>query len=72
MEDYKERMVKEYVELKEKYSKRHRIIVKHDAGTLEFKLDCPIEVLKAQKNIMGQYLNTLEIRAEIEKVDLPL
>ena len=72
MEDYKERMVKEYVELKEKYSKLHRIIVKHDAGTLEFKLDCPIEVLKAQKNIMGQYLNTLEIRAEIEKVDLPL
>lgn len=70
MDDYKIRMVKEYVELKEKYEKLHKMIVKYDAGILDFTPNCPIDILRKQKSIMGEYLNILEIRAEIENIDL--
>lgn len=60
----------EYHELKERYNKLHKMLVKYDAGTLEFKPTCPIELLRKQKATMGEYLNILEIRAEIEKVTL--
>lgn len=60
----------EYSELKERYNKLHKMLVKYDAGTLEFKPTCPIELLRKQKATMGEYLNILEIRAEIEKVTL--
>lgn len=58
----------EYKELKERYNKLHRMIVKYDAGTLDFKPTCPIDLLRRQKATMGEYLNILEIRAEIENV----
>lgn len=58
----------EYKGLKERYNKLHRMIVKYDAGTLDFKPTCPIDLLRRQKAIMGEYLNILEIRAEIENV----
>lgn len=70
MEAYKERMVTEYQELKDKYTKLHKMCVKHDAGKLDFELNCPIELLKEQKATMGKYLNILEIRAEIEGISL--
>ena len=70
MEDYKVRMIEEYRELKQRYNKLHSMIVKYEAGTLEFKPDCPIELLTKQKRIMGEYLHVLEVRAEIERVDL--
>ena len=60
----------EYSELKERYNKLHKMLVKYDAGALEFKPTCPIELLRKQKAVMGEYLNILEIRAEIEKVTL--
>ena len=60
----------EYSELKERYTKLHKMLVKYDAGTLEFNPTCPIELLRKQKATMGEYLNILEIRAEIEKVTL--
>ena len=58
----------EYKELKERHNKLHRMIVKYDAGTLDFKPTCPIDLLRRQKAIMGEYLNILEIRAEIENI----
>ena len=58
----------EYKQLKDRYNKLHRMIIKYDAGTLEFKPTCPIELLRRQKAIMGEYLNILEVRAEIENV----
>ncbi len=70
MEDYKERMKTEYVELKEKYTKLHRMLVRYDAGKLDFSLTCPVDLLRKQKSVMGQYLNILEIRALIEDVEL--
>ena len=70
MEDYKQRMVKEYTELKERYTKLHRMLVKHDAGKLEFTLNCPIDLLRQQESIMEEYLYTLEVRASIEGIEL--
>lgn len=69
-EDYKERFKAEYWQTKIRYNKLHEMLVKHEAGTLEFQPVCPILVLKNQKSFMGQYLNQLEIRAEIEGINL--
>ena len=69
-EDYKVRFVKEYKELKERYGKLHKMIVKAEAGTLDFEPDCPLDLLKQQAKAMGEYLQILEIRAEIEKVNI--
>ena len=68
--DYKERMKNEYAELKEKYNKLHNMLVKYDAGKLEFTPTCPIELLREQASVIGRYLYILETRALIEEVDL--
>ena len=70
MEAYKERMVKEYWDLKDKYDKLHKILVRHDAGKLDFTPTCPIELLREQAATMGKYLYILEERAVIEDIDL--
>ena len=41
--EWQTRFKNEYSELKERYNKLHKILVKHDAGTLEFKPTCPME-----------------------------
>lgn len=70
MEAYKVRMVKEYWGLKDKYDKLHKMLVKYDAGKLDFTLTCPIGVLREQAGVMGNYLYILEKRAIIEDIDL--
>jgi len=70
MDDYKERMKVEYRQTKERYDKLHAMLVKHDAGTLDFTPTCPIELLKEQAGAMGKYLYILEVRAQIENVDI--
>ena len=70
MEAYKERMVKEYWDLKGKYDKLHKMLVKYDAGKLDFTPTCPIELLREQAATMGKYLYILEERAIIEQVNL--
>lgn len=67
---YVNRMIAEYHELKDKYTKLRHMLVKHEAGTLDFEPTCPIELLEHQANVMGEYLHTLEVRAEIENVEL--
>ena len=70
MEDYKLRMLSEYKDLKDKYDKLHNILVKYDAGNLDFTPTCPIDLLRRQENVMGQYLYILETRAVIEDVPI--
>ena len=69
-EDYKERFVAEYWQLKHRYERLRNMVVKYEAGVLEFKADCPLELLKEQMEAMGKYLYCLEVRARIEKTDL--
>lgn len=68
--DYKERFKAEYLQTKIRYEKLHKIVIKYEAGTLEFEPSCSLEILKEQKSYMGNYLRMLEIRAEIEKIEL--
>lgn len=69
-DDYKERFKAEYYQTKIRYEKLHSLIKKYDAGTLDFEPTTPIDILRNQKRNMGEYLYMLEIRAEIEKIDL--
>lgn len=69
-DDYKERFKAEYYQTVIRYRKLHDMLVKADAGILEFTPTCPLDVLRIQKSAMGQYLYQLEIRAKIEKIEL--
>lgn len=68
--DYKERFKAEYYQLKIRYEKLHKMCIKYEAGTLNFTPTCSLELLKEQKSYMGNYLRCLEIRAEIEGIEL--
>ena len=68
--DYKERFKAEYWQTKIRYEKLHRMTVKYEAGTLDFEPDCELSLLLEQKKYMGLYLNRLEVRAEIEGINL--
>ena len=68
--DYKDRFKAEYYQTKIRYDKLHKVLVKYSAGTLEFQPSCSIEILKNQCLHMGSYLYDLEVRAEIEKIEL--
>lgn len=67
---YRERFKAEYLQTKIRYEKLHRMCIKYEAGTLDFKPDCSLALLKEQKAAMGHYLYCLEMRAEIEGIDL--
>lgn len=69
--DYKARFVGEYIELKIRYNSLHKMLVKYTAGTLGFEPTCDISILDDQAYYMGNYLKTLEVRAEVEKIELP-
>lgn len=67
---YKERMAAEYRQTKDRYDKLHKMLIKLEAGTLDFKPTCSKALLEEQAHHMGMYLRVLEIRAEIEGVEL--
>lgn len=69
-DDYKERFKAEYCQLKIRCENLHKTIIKNKAGTLDFELNCSAELLETQLYNMEQYLEILEIRAEIEKIEL--
>ena len=69
-DDYKLRFKAEYYQTKIRYDKLHKMLIKAEAGTLDFKPTCSLELLKEQKYHMGMYLHALEVRAEIEGIEL--
>ena len=69
-EDYKERFIAEYYQVKIRYDKLDAMTVKYEAGTLNFTPSCSLELLKEQKAHMGIYIRYLKIRAEIEGINL--
>ena len=69
-EDYKERFIAEYYQTKIRYEKLHKMLIKYEAKTLNFEPKCSLELFTEQAKHMGLYLKCLEIRAEIEGVDL--
>ena len=70
-EDYKERFIAEYVQLKNRYDGLLRMTQKWDMGELSFTPTCPRETYYFQLRAMKEYLNILVIRAKIEEIELP-
>ena len=69
-DNYEDRFRAEYYQTKERYQRLHLMIIKYEAGTLDFQPDCPLELLKRQAKAMGEYLYVLEMRAQLEEIDL--
>lgn len=73
-EDYKERFIAEYHQVKIRYEKLknfcNKIEVETMLGKEETKHDCPLGLLREQQKYMGLYLSVLEKRALIENVEL--
>lgn len=68
--DYKERFKAEYYQTKIRYDKLHTMTIKYEADTLNFEPACSLELFNEQKKYMGMYLHVLEVRAEIEDIQL--
>ena len=78
-EDYKERFKAEFLQTKVRYEKLKKYntkieaadMTKFDKNKVEIpKHDCPFHLLRDQQRLMGEYLHILEVRAEIEGIDL--
>lgn len=73
-EDYKERFIAEYHQVKIRYEKLknfcNKIEVEEMLGKEVTKHDCPLELLREQQKYMGLYLSVLEKRALIENIVL--
>ena len=76
--DYKDRFKAEYYQTKIRYEKlkkyANKIEVEYITGKnitgKKVEHDCPLDMLREQQRCMGQYLHVLELRAEIEGVEL--
>lgn len=68
--DYKERLKAEYLQTRIRYNGLNKMLVKLEAGTLEFTPTCSKSLLMEQRRYMSEYLRTLEIRMEIEGISL--
>ena len=70
MEAYKQRMIDEYNQLKERMDKLGEFLKKAKRNELAFELSCPIDLLQSQWYAIGAYLKILETRAKFERIDL--
>lgn len=70
-DDYKARFVGEYLQLRIRYNGLRKMLIKLEAGTLEFTPTCDSIILENQAYYMENYLRALEVRAEVEKIKLP-
>ena len=77
--DYKDRFKAEYWQTKTRYEKLKKFNTKIEAAertryaiksVAEPTHDCPPDLLREQQECMGHYLQVLEVRAEIEEIDL--
>jgi len=77
--DYKERFRAEYEQTKIRYEKLKKfntkieaseIAASYKAGVVAPEHDCPVYLLREHQRKMGEYLHLLEVRAEIEHIEL--
>ena len=68
-DNYKERLKDEYLQLKIRVEGLRKMLIKWDAGKLDFTPPCPRATYLTQKRYMEEYLNQLEVRAEIEEIE---
>ena len=68
--NYKERFLGEYYQTKIRYDKLKAMCKKWDNEELDFEPTCDRAVYGSQLIAMCDYLKTLELRAEIEGIEL--
>ena len=69
-DDYKERFIAEYNQVKIRVAKLESMITKYYKKELDFQPTTPIDVLVRQKIFMFRYMKILELRATYEGIDL--
>lgn len=68
--DYKQRFMAEYFQLKIRMAGLKNMLIKYNEGTLPFKPVCSFCVLEEQLQAMQKYADYLELRGEIENINL--
>lgn len=69
-DDYKERFVAEYMQIKNRYEGLSRMIENWDKGILSFVPTCPRETYNFQLRAMKDYMDILVVRAKIEDIKI--
>lgn len=72
MKSYQVRLMTEYDNLCNKYRKLLNYIRFVDANEPDIELNCPLELLKEQADVMKRYIDILLKRSMYEKMDLPV
>ena len=70
-DDYKERFIAEYCQVKIRYGKLKYMLERWDDGILNFTPTCPRSTYDLQISAMKDYIAILEARAVMEGVTLP-
>lgn len=66
--NYEDRFIAEYEQLKERYDKLKEIVDNWDTRT--FTPKCSVSVYQSQLSAMKQYLKILELRGRVENINL--
>lgn len=69
-DDYKDRFLAEFRQLKIRYEKLRAMLSKWDDGELDFEPTCPRDIYDKQIEGMEMYLDVLADRAEIEGIEI--
>ena len=69
--DYKERFIAEYCQVKIRYGKLKYMLERWDNGILDFIPACPRSTYDLQISAMKDYIAILEARAVMEGIELP-
>lgn len=70
-DDYKERFIAEYCQVKIRYEKLKYVLERWDNGILDFTPTCPRSTYDLQIFAMKDYIAILEARAVMEGFTLP-
>ncbi|WP_300784620.1 crAss001_48 related protein [Streptococcus sp. 19428wC2_LYSM12] len=70
METYKQRVIEEHKQLKERAEKLGLFLNQYAMDEHSIEPNCPIELLQSQWHTMGTYLKILEVRAAFEGIEL--
>lgn len=70
-DDYKERFIAEYCQVKIRYGKLKYMLERWDNGILNFTPTCPRSTYDLQISAMKDYIAILEARAVMEGITLP-
>lgn len=70
-DDWKDRFAAEYLQVKTRYEKLRRMIIKRELGKCDFVTPIPLQSWKAQAFHMFMYMYELEKQAVLHGIDLP-